>query len=112
MEENLIGYILTKPEYVGAACQIEGYNVFGESIKDGKVILLDEYGNNRRPGFERLKRAGVLDLWFEPVYEESKPSSINKKDKLYLEWLYERLVHVHDENENYDYMVRFKKIIG
>ena len=32
-------------------------------------------------------------------------------DKEFLKWIYERLVEVHNENENYDYMWRFRKII-
>ena len=34
-----------------------------------------------------------------------------KNDKEMLTWLYERLVNVHGENENYDYMIKFKDII-
>jgi len=33
------------------------------------------------------------------------------KDFEHLEWIFERLVEVYDENPNYDYMIRFKKII-
>jgi hypothetical protein len=29
----------------------------------------------------------------------------------HLNWLFDRLVEVHNENPNYDYMVRFRKII-
>jgi hypothetical protein len=29
----------------------------------------------------------------------------------YLEWLYLRMKHVYNENENYDYMIRFREII-
>ena len=32
-------------------------------------------------------------------------------DKQFLSWIYDRLVFVYHENENYDYMHRFKKII-
>jgi len=32
-------------------------------------------------------------------------------DKQFLSWVYERLVYVYHENENYDYMIHFKKII-
>lgn len=33
------------------------------------------------------------------------------KDFEHLEWLFSRLVEVHNEHPNYDYMIRFKKII-
>ena len=29
----------------------------------------------------------------------------------HLEWIYNRLIEVHGENSNYDYMIEFKKII-
>lgn len=36
---------------------------------------------------------------------------MTKEDLTHLEWIYGRLIHVHNENRNYDYMHRFKKII-
>lgn len=33
-------------------------------------------------------------------------------DKQHLEWIYQRLIHVHKENENYDYMIKFRSILG
>lgn len=32
-------------------------------------------------------------------------------DTEFLEWIYERLVYVHGENEKLDYMITFKKAI-
>ena len=29
----------------------------------------------------------------------------------HLKWIYERMVHVHKENENLDYMIKFREII-
>ena len=34
------------------------------------------------------------------------------QDKKHLKWIYERLIEVHKENPNYDYMLKFKKIIN
>jgi hypothetical protein len=34
------------------------------------------------------------------------------KDKEHLQWLYNRLVNVHGENPNYDYMLKFQEIIN
>lgn len=73
MKGELIGYKLIKPEYTEAACKIEGYNFIGEHIRDGKTILIkSEHGSDRSKGFEKLHRAGVLDLWFSPVYQEQE----------------------------------------
>ena len=33
------------------------------------------------------------------------------KDIKHLTWIYERLVHVHNENPNSDYMIRLKQIV-
>lgn len=40
-------------------------------------------------------------------YPESK-----EKQKQHLEWIYNRLIHIHGENPNYDYMLKFKEIIN
>ncbi len=32
-------------------------------------------------------------------------------DEQHLKWLFDRLVEVHGENPNYDYMIRLEKII-
>ena len=34
-----------------------------------------------------------------------------KRDKEHLEFIYARLIHVYHENENIDFMIKFKKII-
>jgi hypothetical protein len=36
---------------------------------------------------------------------------MKNEDIKHLEWLYERMSQVHNENKNYDYMVRFRGII-
>lgn len=33
------------------------------------------------------------------------------KDIKHLEWMYERMKYVHNENENYDYMIKFREIL-
>lgn len=91
MEKEIIGYKLIKPEYVQAACKIEGYISMGESIIDGKDILFnDPYTKSRKEGFEKLKKAGVLDLWFEAVYKEEVKFQEN-------EWLYWTSSHNRDK---------------
>jgi len=36
---------------------------------------------------------------------------MKKEDIVYLEWMYDRLRHVHKEDERVDYMRKFKRII-
>lgn len=33
------------------------------------------------------------------------------KDIKHLEWVYERMKYVHNEKENYDYMIKFREIL-
>ena len=37
---------------------------------------------------------------------------MSQSDKKHLEWIYERLICVHEENPDYDYMLKFKEIIN
>lgn len=36
---------------------------------------------------------------------------MNKDDIKHLDWVYLRMKHVHGEDENLDYMIKFKKIL-
>ena len=67
MEKEIIGYKLIKPEYRKAASMI----CFGDSNwipkSDNNTICSD-----RNHIIKNLKEAKVLDIWFEPVYEEEK----------------------------------------
>jgi len=33
------------------------------------------------------------------------------KDKEFLQWIHDRLVHIHEENMNYDFMYKLRAII-
>lgn len=72
MEKEIIGYKLKEDckQYVKAICRIEGYQGFGESIRDCQPIYIIEGKIDRSNSFNRLKEAGVLDLWFDPVYKD------------------------------------------
>ena len=64
-QKKIIGYKLVKPEYEEAALKIAGLvNWSPSSIKL-------EYQLFRNDCVEKVRNAGVLDLWFEPVYEEA-----------------------------------------
>lgn len=67
MEKKIIGYRLIKPEYTEAALKIEGNFWISHGIRTGQILY-----SGRKESVEKLKNAGVLDLWFEPVYEEEK----------------------------------------
>lgn len=85
MEKEIIGYKLIKPEYKEAAYKITTVSSFSSfSSSDGIAFNHGTYSYNK------LKEAGVLDLWFEPVYKKDKKTitdskgrtAIVKKDKL------------------------------
>ena len=65
MENNkkIVGYKLTKPEYKEAVIKICNYSVF--DFKRFKIEVSEG-------AVEHLQKAGVLDLWFEPVYEQEE----------------------------------------
>ncbi len=81
-EKKIIGYKMTKPQYAKAACKIEGYRAFGESVET-LPILFDgsEFEKSRRRAVEDLRAAGVLDLWFEPIYEEGRIVKVAYEEK-------------------------------
>jgi hypothetical protein len=67
-EKELIGYKLIKPEYKEAA------------LKLCKVCAFANYENYdfgaNSINQKNLKEAGVLDLWFEPVYKNDNPFKV------------------------------------
>lgn len=63
MEKKIIGYKLIKPEFKNAINNLL-------TIPQDKLDLLTVDGHKRC--IADLQKAGVLDLWFEPVYEEEK----------------------------------------
>lgn len=73
MSKEIVGYKLAKPEYNAAAAKICGYSLKMDKITDSHYagydlnFLLDS--DDRRS----LEKAGVLDLWFEPVYKKEIP---------------------------------------
>lgn len=52
---------------------------------------------------------GVWDA--DEPEKENKTNAITSKDWSHLEWIYLRMVHVHSENPDVDYMVLFREII-
>jgi hypothetical protein len=81
--KEIIGYKLAKSEYAEAAKKIgTGYEPFGFNQ------FVDFTLNSRQK--DEFEEAGVLNLWFEPVYKEEAPTikigdytgTIDKKDRL------------------------------
>jgi hypothetical protein len=65
MEKKIIGYKLIRPEYKEAALHICRIMEFSKCAHwDFTINSINS---------ETLKKAGVLDIWFEPVYEPEKP---------------------------------------
>jgi hypothetical protein len=77
-----------------------------------KAIKLLSNQNEETPK-EELSPEDLMIKWCE---ETSKNKNIlevvaNKDELNHIEWIYSRMVNIHNENENYDYMVKFKNII-
>lgn len=70
-EKEIIGYKLIKPEYREAARLIHPYGQYLSSDK-----LISTYGDPYLPVNDdttnAMRKAGVLDIWFEPVYKSSE----------------------------------------
>lgn len=67
-EKTIIGYKLIKTEYEGAAAEICGYNKKLDPLISGLGHFLKDSID-----YYSILKAGVLDLWFEPVYKNQYP---------------------------------------
>lgn len=67
--KTIIGYKLIKPEYKKAAIEIVNVLVNWNTGRSFESIM----GNNPDNHYiEKLTEAGVLDIWFEAIYEDDK----------------------------------------
>ena len=69
-KEQIIGYKLIKPEYKSAALKITDMSdmcMWNMNMRNFDYMFM----NNSKNAMD-LKEAGVLDLWFEPVYEKEE----------------------------------------
>lgn len=69
MERKIIGYKLKYPEWKCAALEIANISCADKIDPDESYDLSVEVHDISIPN---LQKAGVLDLWFEPIYEEPK----------------------------------------
>lgn len=65
--------------------EIKGYKLKDEKYKEAAEIIAKngtfygaEYDYSSKGNINRLKEAGVLDLWFEPVYKEDTTLEVGK----------------------------------
>jgi hypothetical protein len=58
---------------------------------------------------EFIKPDCLVDKW-QPLYT-SPQAQPDLRDASHLEWIYNRLLKVHNEKANYDYMIKFKAIL-
>lgn len=67
-EKKLIGYTIDKKEYLENAtliCDIDDAHIWHNNLKRAGSMFTPNSVHA-----DKLKKAGVLDLWFKPVYEE------------------------------------------
>lgn len=79
--KKIIGYKLVKEEYKEAVrfilLKYDSWFRFDERFdKNFEEYGVNFYNNNTSAIVEELKKSGVLDLWFEPVYESSTEEKI------------------------------------
>lgn len=77
--KKIKGYKLIKPEYKKAAIEI--VNLFVDWNK-GRSFESTMSNNPDNYYIEKLTEAGVLDIWFEPVYEDEKIMLDNSKHEI------------------------------
>jgi hypothetical protein len=76
-DKKIVGYKL-KDEFKDnipvhkAAISIEGCNCFGSRSIHSRTAIPFGQGYDHERSLKKLTDAGVLDLWFEPVYEEER----------------------------------------
>jgi hypothetical protein len=72
IKRKIEGYLLIKPELERAAASI-AYPGNSSSNPDKLIYIFKDESANFTPGSEvcqRFEKAGVLDIWFKPVYRE------------------------------------------
>lgn len=74
-EKEIVGYKLIKPEYEQAVKEITKFGNF-DFIKGknnhGYIVSPPTEKSESTVCFDKLSEAGVLDIWFEPIFEDQK----------------------------------------
>jgi hypothetical protein len=83
MKKEIIGYRIKEQfrnnRAVGeAAAKIEGHRCFGDGVTElpFSKLAISCLQNANKESIEKLTKAGILDLWFEPVYKEVEPEIV------------------------------------
>ncbi len=69
---------------------------------------------NKEISKEELTPEQAIIKWCEEtskLQQEQDKNMYNEEDFNHLEWIYNRLISVHNESPNYDYMLKFKSLI-
>jgi hypothetical protein len=69
---------------------------------------------NKEISKEELTPEQAIIKWCKEtskLQQEQDKNMYNEEDFNHLEWIYNRLISVHNENPNYDYMLKFKSLI-
>ena len=100
--------------------KVIGYQPRKENVKPLMLPLVPEMINDDVENLAEINSEkhhyafGQQSEFYQLGFIEGHKSAskrFSKEDILHLEWLYNRMKSVHKENENYDYMLKFKEII-
>ena len=67
MSKKIIGYKLIKPEYTQACDMLVGKGNFSIMVTDNRCHFFINSGQ-----YEVFRKAGVIDLWFQEIYEATE----------------------------------------
>jgi len=88
MNKEIIGYKLIKPEYENTAAKICGYPSKLDIILFGNGNFLPNSQD-----YLKIKEAGVLELWFTPIYKEKE---LKVNDYIIFQNLVDEDEHLHN----------------
>ena len=78
----------------------------------GWKAMYCEDGEGKREFMANIKCTCVMGkVLVIPKDEQKYNMLLNDLGYNHLEWIYNRLIHVHGENDNYDYMIKLKEIV-
>lgn len=95
-DKEIIGYKLIKPEYENAAIKIVAMDL---PLTVDRITPKTKTGNSTVM-YDRLKKAGVLELWFEPVYATSE-QTVSMNGKFNLTVRNKRVFHKNEDITDY-----------